>query len=280
MRLFREAFNRELVESGELFEARALTARVHTGGLAHRKACRSSLNDRRCQSSAGEEGILIMRRNLLYCGIVAGPLFIAASLIQAFTRTGFDLARHPLSLLSLGSLGWVQIVNFVVSGILYVLGAVGQRAALRQSRGGTWGPLFVGLSGIGLIIAGIFTADPGAGFPPGAPAGAPTMSWHGLLHEIGFVLSYVGAIGVCAVFARRYAALGRRGWMVAALATPVAALVVAGWPDLNTLSARLVIATAILFGFLTAVMAQVLKQGPSGQEVNRERDESLPLSRA
>ena len=64
-----------------------------------------------------------MRRKLLYCGIIAGPLFIAASLIQAFTRTGFDLARHPLSLLSLGSLGWLQIINFVVSGILYVLGA-------------------------------------------------------------------------------------------------------------------------------------------------------------
>ena len=214
------------------------------------------------------KGILIMRRNLLYCGIVAGPLFIAASLIQALTRTGFDLARHPLSLLSLGSLGWVQILNFVVSGILYVLGAVGQRAALRQSRGGTWGPLFVGFSGIGLIIAGVFTADAGAGFPPGAPAGAPTMSWHGLLHEIGFMLSFVGAIGACAVYARRYAALGRRGWMVAASATPVAALVVAGWPDLNTLSVRLVIATAILFGFLTAVMAQALKQGPSGQNLS------------
>jgi hypothetical membrane protein len=221
-----------------------------------------------------------MRRNLLYCGIAAGPLFIAATLIQAFTRTGFDLARHPLSLLSLGSLGWVQIVNFVVSGILYVLGAVGQRAALRQSRGGTWGPLFVGLSGIGLIFAGVFTADPGAGFPPGAPAGAPTMSWHGLLHEIGFMLSFVAAIGACAVLARRYAALGRRGWMVAALATPVAALVLAGWPDLNTLSVRLVIATAILYGFLTAVFAQVLKQGPSGQEVNRERDESQPRTHA
>jgi hypothetical protein len=219
-----------------------------------------------------------MRRNLLYCGIVAGPLFIAASLIQAFTRTGFDLARHPLSLLSLGSLGWVQIVNFVVSGILYVLGAVGQRAALRQSRGGTWGPLFVGFSGIGLIIAGVFTADAGAGFPPGAPAGAPTMCWHGLLHEIGFMLSFVGAIGACAVFARRYAAIGRRGWMVAALATPVAALVVAGWPDLNTLSVRLVIATAILFGFLTAVMAQVLKQGQSGQNLSTEYGAEIPTS--
>ena len=221
-----------------------------------------------------------MRRNLLYCGIIAGPLFIAASLIQAFTRTGFDLARHPLSLLSLGSLGWLQIINFVVSGILYVLGAVGLRAALRQSRGGSWGPLFVGLSGIGLIIAGVFTADPGAGFPPGAPAGAPTMSWHGLLHEIGFVLSYVGAIGASAVFARHYATLGRRGWMVAALVTPVAAIVVAGWPDLNTLSVRLVIATAILFGFLTAVMAQTLKRWPSDQEVNRERDESQPRTHA
>jgi uncharacterized membrane protein YhaH (DUF805 family) len=219
-----------------------------------------------------------MRRNLLYCGIVAGPLFIAASLIQGFTRTGFDLARHPLSLLSLGSLGWVQIVNFVVSGILYVLGAVGQRAALRRSRGGTWGPLFVGFSGIGLIIAGVFTADPGAGFPPGAPAGAPTMSWHGLLHEIGFMLSFLGAIGACAVFARRYAAIGRRGWMVVALATPVAALVVAGWPDLSTLSERLVIATAILFGFLTAVMAQVLKQGPRGQNLSTEYGAEIPTS--
>jgi Protein of unknown function (DUF998) len=220
-----------------------------------------------------------MRRNLLYCGIVAGPLFIAASLILAFTRTGFDLARHPLSLLSLGSLGWVQIVNFVVSGILYVLGAVGLRAALRQSRGGTWGPLLVGLSGIGLIIAGVFTVDPGAGFPPGAPAGAPTMSWHGVLHEIGFMLSFVGAIGACAVFARRYAVFGRRGWMVVALAAPVAALVVAGWPDLNTLSVRLVIAPAILFGFLTAVFAQVLKQWPSGHNLSTESSAEIPTSR-
>ena len=105
-----------------------------------------------------------MKRNLLFCGIVAGPLFIAASLIQAFTRTGFDLARHPISLLGLGSLGWVQIANFVVCGVLYVLGAIGLRAALRPS---IWGPLFIGITGVGLIIAGVFTTDPGAGFHRG-----------------------------------------------------------------------------------------------------------------
>ena len=220
-----------------------------------------------------------MERKLLGCGLVAGPLFIAASLTQAFTRKGFDLGRHPISLLSLGAPGWVQIVNFVVCGILYMLGAVGLRKALGQSRGGTWGPLLIGVTGVGLIISGVFTADPGAGFPPGAPSGAPTMSWHGLLHEFGFVLTFVAAISACLVLVRRYAAERRRSWMVAALMTPIAALLVAGWPDLNTLSVRLVITTAILFGFLTAVFADVLNQGRMDQQVE-EDDQRQSRSRS
>ena len=201
-----------------------------------------------------------MKRNLLVSGIVAGPLFVIASLAQAFTRTGFDLGRHPISLLSLGSLGWVQIANFIVSGVLYLAGAIGMRDALRPGRGSTWGPLLVGATGVGLIVAGVFATDAGAGFPPGAPAGAPTMSWHGVLHEVGFALSFGGAIAACGVFARRYVALGRRGWAVAAVATDIAVLAIAGWPDLSTLSVRLVIATAALFGFLSVVAAQLLRQ--------------------
>jgi hypothetical protein len=208
-----------------------------------------------------ERGFSIMKHKLLGCGIVAGPLFVVASLAQAFTRTGFDLGRHPISLLSLGSLGWVQIANFVASGVLYLAGAAGLRAALRPGRGSTWAPRLVALTGVGLIVAGVFTTDAGAGFPPGAPAGAPAMSWHGVLHEVGFALSFVGAIAACGVFARRYIALGRRGWAVAAVTTVVAVLVIAGWPDLNTLSVRLVIATAALFGFLSAVLAQLSSQG-------------------
>jgi len=66
-------------------------------------------------------------RVLLVCGVVAGPLFIVVALLQVLTRDGFDLSRHPLSLLSLGDLGWVQISNFVVSGLLSVAFAVGLR---------------------------------------------------------------------------------------------------------------------------------------------------------
>src|SRR4029453_13915282 len=112
-------------------------------------------------------------RVLLACGIVAGPLFLVVGLLQAVTREGFDPTRHPLSLLSLGELGWIQIANFVVTGVLYLACAVGMWRVLHPGRSGTWGPLLVGGFGLGLILAGIFTTDPGAGFPPGAPAGGP-----------------------------------------------------------------------------------------------------------
>jgi len=57
---------------------------------------------------------------LLTGGVVAGPLFVAVGLAQAFTRAGFDPVRHPLSLLSLGDLGWLQITNFVTAGLLFL----------------------------------------------------------------------------------------------------------------------------------------------------------------
>jgi len=90
------------------------------------------------------------------------------------------------------------------------------RAALRPGRGSTWGPLLVGVTGVGLIVAGVFTTDAGAGFPPDAPADAPTMSWHRLLHEVGFGLSFGGRDrrlwGVRPALRKAWAArLGSRG---------------------------------------------------------------------
>ncbi|WP_193596914.1 DUF998 domain-containing protein [Microbacterium sp. YJN-G] len=64
-------------------------------------------------------------RALLGALAVTGPLWAAVSLIQAFTRPGFDLSRHPLSMLSLGDLGWLQIANFIVAGALAIIGARG-----------------------------------------------------------------------------------------------------------------------------------------------------------
>jgi hypothetical membrane protein len=210
---------------------------------------------------------------LLACGVVAGPLFLAVLMIQAFTRDGFDLSRHPISLLSLGDLGWIQIANFVVTGALFVACSIGMRRVLRPGRSATWAPRLVGALGIALIVAGVFTTDPGAGFPPGAPAGAPEqISWHGMLHEVGFGLAFLGMIVGCLVFARRFAALKRRGWVGACVATAAAVLVLASWPDADGVSVRLVIASAVLFGFVAALAAHLMRGLPDADELMVEVD--------
>jgi Protein of unknown function (DUF998) len=148
-------------------------------------------------------------RSLLGYGIIAGPLYVVVSLVQALTRDGFDLTRHAWSLLSNGGLGWIQITNFVLAGLSVVAFAVGLR---RTGRTGTWTPRLIGVYGLGLVSAGVFRADPALGFPPGTPADEATVSWHGILHFASGAVAFGCLIAACFVAARRYAAEGRRGW--------------------------------------------------------------------
>jgi hypothetical membrane protein len=103
---------------------------------------------------------------LLACGVIAGPLYILVGVIEMLIRPGFDLRRHPLSLLSNGEGGWIHIAMLITTGLLTIAGALGMRRVLRGERGGTWGPVLIGLYGLGLIGAGVFVADPALGFPP------------------------------------------------------------------------------------------------------------------
>jgi Protein of unknown function (DUF998) len=160
-------------------------------------------------------------RALLICGLIAGPFYIVVGLIQAFTRPGFDIMRHDLSLLANGDLGWIQITNLVLSGLLVIAGAIGMRQALQDGRGRTWGTILLGVYGLGLIGAGFFTADPAFGFPPGTPAAAHTMSWHGLLHFICGGVGFLALIAACFVFARRFASQRQRVWAAYSVATGV-----------------------------------------------------------
>src|SRR5215469_16332512 len=55
-------------------------------------------------------------RALLLAGAIAGPLYLVVGLIEAFTRPGFDIRRHDLSLLANGDLGWIHVTLLIVSG--------------------------------------------------------------------------------------------------------------------------------------------------------------------
>jgi hypothetical protein len=158
---------------------------------------------------------------LLIAGAVAGPLFVAVVLAQAYTRTGFDLARHPLSSLALGDLGWLQIANFIVCGGLTLAGAVGLRRALTPGRGSTWIPRLIGLGGAALIVAGVFRTDPINGYPIGT---ADTVTWHGIVHSTAPTVAGIAGLIAYVLFARRFAADRERGWLAWTIVAPVAVL--------------------------------------------------------
>lgn len=169
-------------------------------------------------------------RALLTCMAVAAPLWTVLSLGQAATREGFDLTRHPLSALSNGDLGWLQIAAFITAGALTVAGATGLRRVLRGRPGGVWVPRLVRIAGIGMVASGIFVMDPMDGFPLGTPSGMPaSMSWHSIAHMGVGLVTFVALIAACYVLGRHFSRAGDRGRAVASRVAGTALLVGNGW---------------------------------------------------
>ena len=189
-------------------------------------------------------------KTLLTCGIIAGPLYIILGLVQMAIRPGFDITRHSLSLLANGDLGWIQTLNFLVTGILLIAGAVGVKRALQSGPGSRWAPRMLGLYGLGLIGASIFSADPALGFPPGTPLENNPISWHGLMHFVVGTIGFIGFIAACFIFARRFRALQRPAWAWYSLITGI--LFLASFVGIASGSkgpVSLVFAIAVVLGF-------------------------------
>ena len=211
-------------------------------------------------------------RSLLGYGVLAGPLYVLASLAEAATRPGFDLTRHPWSLLALGRLGWIHVTVFTVTGLAVLACAVGLHRTGRPdpsdprtdddpdaADGGAGAHRAAWLlAGYGtcLVAAGAFRPDPVPGFPPGTPD-TSHLSWHGLLHLAAGGLGFACAVAAALVLARTDAARGRRAW--AALSrTAAGALAVAFVATAATAGARaavLALAVAVIldWAWLTAV---------------------------
>jgi hypothetical protein len=127
-------------------------------------------------------------RKLLWCGLIAGPLFVTVLLVAGATRPGFDAMRHPGSSLALGPGGWVQSANFVVGGLLCLLLALSL---------GTKKALPIAIWALGLIGAGVFITDPVSGYPPGTPAFPFVRTFSGRMHDL---LSVAGFLAMAVAF--------------------------------------------------------------------------------
>jgi hypothetical membrane protein len=186
-------------------------------------------------------------RTLLTCLTVAGPLWAVVSLAQAATRDGFDLTRHPLSALSTGDLGWLQITNFLVAGVLTVVGAVGLRRATAGTAGGRLAPRLVAAYGLGMVGAGLLVMDPADGFPAGTPAGMPpSMSWHSVGHMVVGSIAFAALIAACYVLGRHFGRAGNRGLAVASRVAATVMLAGVGWSMTGGTAGSLTLAVGVI----------------------------------
>jgi hypothetical protein len=193
----------------------------------------------------------------LTCLAVAAPLWATVSLAQAALRDGFDLTRHPLSVLSTGSLGWLQIANFVVAGVLIIIGATGLRQALTS----TWAPRLVLVNGVGMAAAGLLSMDPADGFPAGTPAGVPqTMSWHSYGHMAAGSIAFISLIAACYVLGRHFTRSGNRRDAVASHVAGSALLLGDVWAMAGGVAGSLTLAVGAITAMLwVAVVAARLR---------------------
>jgi uncharacterized protein DUF998 len=155
---------------------------------------------------------------LLACGL-APALFVVVLLVDGAIRPGYDPLRHFGSELSLGSRGWVQATNFVVTGMLVLGFAAGMRRALGSGRGSVAAPVLTGVFGLTLIVAGIFPTDPKPGYPPGTAGTTEATTVPGMIHDLNALPCFAALTATILVLAARFAGQpGRRGWMWGSLA--------------------------------------------------------------
>ncbi|MGI5242531.1 DUF998 domain-containing protein [Dactylosporangium sp. CA-139066] len=198
-------------------------------------------------------------RSLLGYGVLAGPFYIAVSLAQALTRDGFDITKHAWSLLSNGSLGWIQITNFVLSGLMIIAAAAGLARAVPQS---PWTARLVGVFGATMIAAGALRADPAMGFPAGTPAGPGTVSWHGIGHLTA------GGIGFLCVIAATYVLARHQPRGLAAYSRASGTLFLVGFAGIASgnqapwLTLGFVAAVVVIFAWLAVVSVGLYRSLP------------------
>ncbi|MFJ4584102.1 DUF998 domain-containing protein [Streptomyces echinatus] len=195
-------------------------------------------------------------RTLLAGGIVAGPLFLTAGVVQGLTRDGFGFTRNALSQLSLGDHGWIQVTSFLLTGALIIVGAAGLRRVLRGEPGGTWAPRLIGVFGASFLLAAVFTADPGGGFPAGDPAArSASLSWHGALHMLSGMVGYLALCAAFLLLARCFSDRGHRGWAVGSRVVPVGVL--AGFAGSSTAVLAFTVGAGLGLLWLAAATARL-----------------------
>jgi len=115
---------------------------------------------------------------------------------QDSLRRDFDPIRRFISELAIGPLGWIQILNFLVSAALIVVFARSLAAQFSESRPARRGALLLTIAGASMFLSGMFVAD------PMSLDTVPT--WHGIVHTAFGLVVFILIPVSCGYFLRHF----------------------------------------------------------------------------
>jgi hypothetical membrane protein len=113
-------------------------------------------------------------------GILGPIVFLVVLTLAGLVRPGYDPVTRYASDLAVGETSWLQTANFIVFGCLVILFAAGLRRGLGGGRALRVSATLLALTGIGLIIAGVFATD---------LVGQPSTT-HGTMHFVASLLMF------------------------------------------------------------------------------------------
>jgi hypothetical protein len=164
-----------------------------------------------------QDMVFLILRLLLLSGVVGPFLFLVVLLLEGAFRPGYDPRRYFGSELALGKRGWVQITNFLVAGLLICASVFG---IVRVLPGSLWGSVFLGLFGLGLMVAGAFVTDPVFYFPPEIKEKGATV--HGNIHGANFPITAGCLVVSTFLFSGLFFSTGSLAWALYSLFSGVA----------------------------------------------------------
>jgi hypothetical protein len=130
-------------------------------------------------------------------GMTGPALFFLTFTIEGWLRPGYHARSMFVSELALGPRGWIQSINFVVFGLLFLVFTRGVAGRFHSGKASRAGPVLLTIVGVSFLVSGFFTMDP-VTTPP------DQMSWHGTLHGLFGALVFSLSPISCFVFLRRF----------------------------------------------------------------------------
>jgi hypothetical membrane protein len=147
----------------------------------------------------GDSGAELRRlprtKTLALAGIIGPVWFTTLVVLQGVLQPDYSHVRMPISALAAWPAGWIQNLNFYVTGMLTMAFALALHRGVQPTRRGGAGVVLLLLGGLGVLLAGVFPWRMVDGVPTETPP-----------HVVGAIMAFAATGLGFVAFSRRMAA--------------------------------------------------------------------------